>query len=74
MVSLLWLRAMAMIAGASGVVSRTIRRFAAILRWMIHAGTHDAAVQRCGCRRLKDVFMAKAETAFTIRRHGAVDR
>jgi uncharacterized protein YbjT (DUF2867 family) len=60
-VSLLSLRATAMIAGAVGVVSRKSRRFAAILRWMIYSGMHDAVAQSCGRRRLSDEFMAKAD-------------
>jgi uncharacterized protein YbjT (DUF2867 family) len=60
-VSLLSLRATAMIAGAAGLVSRKQRRFAAVLRWMIYAGTHDAVAQSCGRRRLSEEFMAKAD-------------
>ena len=33
---------------------------AALARWMIYSGTHDAVAQSCGNRRLKDEFMAKA--------------
>jgi hypothetical protein len=61
-VSLLSLRVTAMIAGAAGLVSRKSRRFTAVLRWMIYAGTHDAVAQSCGCRRLSNEFMAKADT------------
>lgn len=61
-VSLLSLRVTAMIAGAAGLVSRKSRRFTAVLRWMIYAGTHDAVAQSCGRRRLSDEFMAKADT------------
>lgn len=59
-VSLIRLRAMAMVAGAAGLVSRKSRRFAAVVRWMIYSGTHDAVAQSCGNRRLKDEFIAKA--------------
>ena len=73
MVSPLWLRAMAMIAATAGVVSHKSRQFAAVLSWMIYAGTHDAVAQSCGDRRLKEEFMAKAENAFTVRSPGEVD-
>lgn len=60
-VPLIRLRAMAMVARMAGLVSRKSRRFAAVVRWMIYAGTHDAVAQSCGNRRLRDEFMAKAE-------------
>lgn len=59
-VSLIRLRATAMVAGIAGLVSRKSRRFAAVVRWMIYSGTHDAVAQSCGNRRLRDEFMAKA--------------
>jgi uncharacterized protein YbjT (DUF2867 family) len=60
-VSLIRLRAMAMLARTAGLVSRKSRRFAAVLRWIIYSGTHDAVAQSCGNRRLRDEFMAKAD-------------
>jgi hypothetical protein len=59
-VSLLSLRAKAMMAGVAGFVSRKSSRFVAVLRCMIYAGTHDALAQSCGRRRFSDEFMAKA--------------
>ena len=60
-VSLIRLRAMAMVARMAGLVSPKSRRFAAVVCWMIYSGTHDAVAQSCGNRRLKDEFMAKAD-------------
>jgi hypothetical protein len=71
-VPLLSLRAAAMIAGAAGLVFRKCRWFAAVLRWMIYAGTHDAVARSCGRRRLSDEFMAKAD-ALKVRTPAAID-
>jgi uncharacterized protein YbjT (DUF2867 family) len=60
-VSLVWLRATALVARLAGLVSLKSRRFSAVLRWMIYAGTHDAVAQSCGNLRLRDEFMAKAD-------------
>jgi uncharacterized protein YbjT (DUF2867 family) len=60
-VPLIRLRAMAMVARMAGLVSRKSRRFAAVLRWMIYSGTHDAVAQSCGNRRLRDEFIAKVD-------------
>jgi uncharacterized protein YbjT (DUF2867 family) len=57
------LRLFAFVASAIGRVSRTSRRTAALVRWMIYAGTHDAIAPRCGPRRLRDDFAAKAAVA-----------
>ena len=59
-ISLVWLRAMATVARTAGMVSRKSRRSAAVLRWMIYSGTHDAVARSCGNRRLRDEFMAKS--------------
>jgi len=53
------LRLAAALATADGLVSRASRRFAAILRWMIWSGTHDAVAPACGTRRLRAAFCAK---------------
>jgi len=47
---------------AAGVASRRCRRSAAILNWMIYAGTHDAIAPPCGTRRLRSDFIAKLPT------------
>jgi uncharacterized protein YbjT (DUF2867 family) len=50
------LRLTAMLASAAGQVSGPLRRTAAILRWMIYMGTHDAIAPSCGKRSLRDNF------------------
>jgi uncharacterized protein YbjT (DUF2867 family) len=69
--SLLSLRATAMVATMAGLCFRSSRRFAAVLRWMIYSGTHDAIAHSCGHRRLEDEFMAKAK-ALEIRDPAAI--
>ncbi len=56
------LEAGARLAAAGGVVSRPLRRWAALLRWMIYAGTHDAVAPNCGRRTLRDHYRAKVTT------------
>jgi len=53
------LRALAVLAGAAGRLSRRLRRSAAILNWMIYVGTHDAIAPCVGERHLRDAFAAK---------------
>ena len=53
------LRIAAMLAGTAGVCSRRLRRSAAIFRWMIYAGTHDAVAPNCGSRHLRDNYRSK---------------
>ena len=53
------LRVLAGLAGAAGRWSRRRRRSAAILRWMVYVGTHDAVAPSAGGRRLREVFAAK---------------
>ena len=55
------LRFVAAMASAAGLISRRGRRFAAILKWMIYAGTHDAVAPTCGARRLRDDFLSKLQ-------------
>lgn len=58
----LWsLRLVAALASAAGCVSRESRRTAAILKWMIWSGTHDAVAAPCGARRLRDAFRSKRD-------------
>ncbi len=58
----LWsLRLAAMVASAGGLISRGSRGTAAIVRWMIWSGTHDAVAPACGDRRLVDAFRAKRD-------------
>jgi uncharacterized protein YbjT (DUF2867 family) len=52
------LRLAAALASAGGHVSSRLRRTAAILRWMIYTGTHDAVAPTCGQRRLREHFEA----------------
>jgi divinyl chlorophyllide a 8-vinyl-reductase len=54
------LRLVATLAAGAGVGSAAMRRTAAILRWMIYAGTHDAIAPSCGRRTLRANFEAKA--------------
>ena len=54
------LRALAALTAAAGICSVRLRRSAAILHWMIYAGTHDAVAPSCGGRRLSEDFAAKA--------------
>ncbi len=53
------LRLVQAMASAAGLVSRSSRRSAAILGWMIYAGTHDAIAPAHGARRLRDEFLSK---------------
>jgi len=53
------LRLLAAMASAAGLVSRRFRRSAAMLEWMIYAGTHDAVAPVCGARKLRDDFLSK---------------
>ena len=53
------LRCLADLAAAAGLVSPFSRRSAALLRWMIYSGTHDAIAPACGARHLRDAFRAK---------------
>jgi divinyl chlorophyllide a 8-vinyl-reductase len=53
------LRALAHLTGTAGHCSRRLRRSAAILNWMIYAGTHDAVAPCVGQWHLRDVFAAK---------------
>ena len=55
------LRLVAVLDDAAGLVFRGSRRSAALLRWMIYAGTHDAVAPACGVRRLRDEFCAKRD-------------
>jgi len=54
------LRLLAALAGGAGKVSHRWRRSAAILDWMIYAGTHDAVAPCAGRRHLRDTFAAKS--------------
>ena len=54
------LRVVAMLAAGAGICSTAMRRSAAIVRWMIYAGTHDAVAPNCGRMRLRQNFEAKA--------------
>ncbi len=54
------LRLLAALAGGAGKLSRRWRQSAAILNWMIYAGTHDAVALRTGRRHLQSVFAAKS--------------
>ena len=55
------LRLAATLASAAGLISRGSRRSAAILKWMIWSGTHDAVAPACGAKRLRDAFCAKRD-------------
>jgi uncharacterized protein YbjT (DUF2867 family) len=55
------LRLIAALASAAGLVSRTSRRSAALVRWMIWSGTHDAVAPACAALRLRDAFCAKRD-------------
>ena len=55
------LQLVAALAAAAGLVSRGNRRSAALLRWMIYSGTHDAVAPACGRRRLRDEFCSKRD-------------
>ena len=60
------LRLTAALASAAGHVSSRLRRTAAILQWMIYAGTHDAVAPNCGHRRLRDHFEAMFTAAMRV--------
>jgi hypothetical protein len=55
------LQLVAALASVAGVVSRGSRRSAAMLRWMIYSGTHDAIAPACGALRLRDEYCAKRD-------------
>ena len=58
----LWLlRLVAALATIVGLVSQRSRRSAAILRWMIYSGSHDAIGVSCGTGRLCDDFRSKRD-------------
>jgi uncharacterized protein YbjT (DUF2867 family) len=58
----LWLlRLVASLATMVGLDSQRSRRSAAILRWMIYSGSHDAIAVSCGTRRLCDDFRSKRD-------------
>ena len=63
------LRIVATIADTAGLVSRKIRRSAALLHWMIFSGTHDAIAPSCGTRRLLDEYLAKRDAQYPYREH-----
>ena len=48
-----------MLASVAGMGSSRLRRTAAILQWMIYAGTHNAIAPSCGQRRLRSNFEDK---------------
>jgi uncharacterized protein YbjT (DUF2867 family) len=56
------LRVAAGLAAAGGTCSARLRRTAAILRWMIYAGTHDAVAPSCGERHLRTNYEARARS------------
>jgi len=58
----------AALAAVVGLVSRGSRRSAALLRWMIYSGTHDAIAPACGRRRLRDEYCSKRD-ALPHQRH-----
>ena len=53
------LRLAATLASGAGVFSRASRRRAAVLRWMIWSGTHDAVAPVCGARSLREAYFAE---------------
>jgi divinyl chlorophyllide a 8-vinyl-reductase len=53
------LQLLATVASTAGLVSRRRRRSAALLRWMIYSGTHDAIAPACGGSRLRNAYDAK---------------
>ncbi len=59
MIPVALLRVLASLAKVGGKLSRRSRRSAAILKWMIYVGTHDAVAPCAGARRLRDAFTAK---------------
>ena len=61
------LRLVASLASAAGLVSRSSRRSAAMIQWMIWSGTHDAVAPACGGRRLRDAFYLKLDAVMTLR-------
>jgi uncharacterized protein YbjT (DUF2867 family) len=60
-ISVWGLQLVAALAAVAGVASRGSRRSAAMLRWMIYSGTHDAIAPACGALRLRDEFCAKRD-------------
>jgi uncharacterized protein YbjT (DUF2867 family) len=54
------LRLLAALAVGAGKVSHRWRRSAAILNWMIYAGTHDAVAPSTGKRHLRGIFATKS--------------
>ena len=55
------LQLVAALISVVGQVSRGSRRSAAMLRWMIYSGTHDAIAPACGALRLRDEHCAKRD-------------
>jgi len=55
------LQLVAALISVVGQVSRGSRRSAAMLRWMIYSGTHDAIAPACGALRLRDEYCAKRD-------------
>jgi len=65
-----FLRLVAALASAAGLVSRASRRSAAIVHWMIWSGTHDAIAPACGARRLRDAFCGKCDELRSVTVNG----
>jgi divinyl chlorophyllide a 8-vinyl-reductase len=63
-----FLQLVAAIVSAAGMISRRSRRSAAILKWMIYAGTHDAVAPICGDRKLRDHFLSKLRIHYARQR------
>ena len=51
----------AAIAAMVALGSRKIRRYTAILEWMLYSSTHDAVASPCGARKLYDNFSSKRD-------------